>query len=138
MVEWPSPTNRKQLQRFLGFANFYRRFIRNYSKVAQPLTKLTSAKKPFVWSPVAETAFCKLKNLFASAPVLTHPDPAAQFVVEVDASDSGVGAVLSQRSSTDHKLHPCSHAASRQLRGTMTWGIGSCWRWYGRSVLLAG
>lgn len=49
--EWPSPSTRKQLQRFLGFANFYRRFIRDYSRVAAPLTQLTSPASPFTWSP---------------------------------------------------------------------------------------
>ena len=114
VAEWPTPTSRKQLQRFLGFANFYRRFIRDYSKVATPLTRLTSVKIPFGWSPAAEAAFSKLKFLFSSAPVLIHPDSTAQFVVEVDASDSGVGAVLSQRTASDQKLHPCAFF-SRQL-----------------------
>ena len=105
--EWPVPTTRKQLQRFLGFANFYRRFIRDYSRVAAPLTQLTSTRVPFGWSQAAQSAFLRLKK-FSSAPVLCHPDPAIQFVVEVDASNSGVGAVLSQRSALDNKLHPCS------------------------------
>ena len=114
VAEWPTPTSRKQLQRFLGFANFYRRFIRDYSRVATPLTQLTSVKIPFLWSPAAEAAFTKLKMLFSSAPVLIHPDPTSQFIVEVDASDSGVGAVLSQRSTSDQKQHPCAFF-SRQL-----------------------
>ena len=114
VAEWPTPTSRKQLQRFLGFANFYRRFIRDYSRVATPLTSLTSVKVPFLWSPAAEAAFTKLKILFSSAPVLVHPDPNSQFIVEVDASDSGVGAVLSQRSNSDQKQHPCAFF-SRQL-----------------------
>ena len=114
VADWPTPTSRKQLQRFLGFADFYRRFIWNYSRVATPLTQLTSVKVPFVWSPVAEAAFARLKVLFSSAPVLVHPDPALQFIVEVDASDSGVGAVLSQGSPADQKQHPCAFF-SRQL-----------------------
>ncbi|KAI3355168.1 hypothetical protein L3Q82_017876 [Scortum barcoo] len=97
VAEWPIPTNRKILQRFLGFANFYRRFIRNYSQEAAPLTALTSPSRPFVWSEEAEKAFNRLRTLFTTAPVLVQPDPAQQFVVEVDASDIGVGAVLSQR-----------------------------------------
>ena len=63
---------------------------------------------PFCWTPEAEQAFCKLKTLFTSAPILVHPDPSLQFIVEVDASDTGVGAVLSQRSSQDQKVHPCA------------------------------
>ena len=108
VTDWPTPTNRKQLQRFLGFANFYRRFIRNYSHIAAPLTALTSVKVSFGWTPEAAAAFGVLKRRFVSAPVLTQPDGKLQFVVEVDASDTGVGAVLSQRSAMDGKLHPCA------------------------------
>lgn len=100
VLEWPEPATRKQLQRFLRFANFYRQFIENYSRIAAPLSKLTSVKQDFIWSPVAQAAFEKLKSLLSSAPVLIHPDPELQFIVEVDASDSGVGAVLSK--------HPCT------------------------------
>lgn len=124
VVEWPQPENRKQLQRFLGFANFYRRFIRNYSSVATPLTKLTSSKLPFVWSPDAEQAFQTLKERFTSAPVLIHPNPALQFIVEVDASDTGVGAVLSQRSPSDQKLHPCAFFSRRLSPAEQNYTIG--------------
>ncbi len=108
VTSWPVPENRKQLQRFLGFANFYHRFIRNYSSMAAPLTALTSSKVPFQWSPPAAAAFQTLKDRFTSSPILQVPDSGRQFVVEVDASDVGVGAVLSQRSGTDQKLHPCA------------------------------
>lgn len=93
VVEWSRPTTLKQLQQFLGFANFYRRFIKNYSRMEAPLTRLISTSAQFIWT---ESAFIKLKELFASVPVLIQPDPSLQFIVEVDASDSGVGAVLSQ------------------------------------------
>lgn len=117
VADWPQPSTRKELQRFLGFANFYRRFIRNYSAVAAPLTALTSPQVPFQWTSVAARAFGELKTRFTSAPILVFPDPARQFVVEVDASDTGVGAVLSQRSSTDQKVHPCAFF-SRKLSAT--------------------
>ncbi|KAL0186755.1 hypothetical protein M9458_018425, partial [Cirrhinus mrigala] len=71
------------LQRFLGFANFYRRFIRNFSQLAAPLTALTSPRTTFRWSDSAEAAFAKLKSRFVSAPILETPDPSRQFVVEV-------------------------------------------------------
>ena len=67
VTDWPRPSTRKELQRFLGFANFYRRFIRNYSLVAAPLTALTSQNIPFRWSSVAEGAFGELKSRFTSA-----------------------------------------------------------------------
>ncbi|KAF7640779.1 hypothetical protein LDENG_00014940, partial [Lucifuga dentata] len=94
VTDWPTPTSRKELQRFLGFANFYRRFIRNYSSIAAPLNLLTS--------------FQELKQRFTTAPILIQPDSSRQFIVEVDASNLGVGAVLSQRCPEDNKIHPCA------------------------------
>ena len=125
VAEWPKPTTRKQLQRFLGFANFYRRFIRDYSRVAAPLTQLTSPAIPFTWTPEVDIAFDTLKQLFTSAPILTHSDPSLQFVVEVDASDSGVGAVLSQRSPKDHKLHPCAFFSRRLSPAERNYDVGN-------------
>ena len=110
--KWPSPISRKELQRFLGFANFYRRFIRYYSSVATPLTALTSNTSPFAWTSKAEATFLDLKTHFSSAPVLTLPDTGKQFVVEVDTSDTGVGALLSQRA-PDNKMHPCAFFSRR-------------------------
>lgn len=125
VTSWPVPENRKQLQRFLGFANFYRRFIRNYSSVAAPLTALTSSKVPFQWSPPAAAAFKILKDRFTSSPILLMPDSERQFVVEVDASDVGVGTVLSQRSGTDHKLHPCAFFSRRLSPAERNYDIGN-------------
>lgn len=67
-----------------------------------------STLKPFCWTQEAEAAFSHLKSLFTCAPILVHPDPNRQFVVEVNASDVGVDAVLSQRDPVDQKLHPCA------------------------------
>ncbi|KAF7689976.1 hypothetical protein C0J45_23673, partial [Silurus meridionalis] len=64
--------------------------------------------RPLTGTQRLERAFTKLKSLFTSAPVLALPDPTRQFVVEVDASDLGVGAILSQRGARDHGLHPCA------------------------------
>ncbi len=86
VVDWPTPDSHKALQRFLGFANFYRRFIHSFSQLAAPLTALTSTKTLFRWSSAAEAAFTKLKGCFVSAPILIAPDPSRQFVVEVDVS----------------------------------------------------
>lgn len=124
VAEWPIPTSVKQLQRFLGFANFYRRFIRNYSRIAAPLTQLTSPSSPFTWSEEAAQAFSQLKKLFTSAPVLFHPDSSRQFVVEVDASDVGVGAVLSQQSPDTHKLHPCAFFSKRLTPAERNYHVG--------------
>lgn len=125
VTAWPIPESRKQLQRFLGFANFYRRFIRGYSIVAAPLTALTSSRVPFCWTPAADAAFQTLKTRFTSAPILRMPDPERQFVVEVDAANVGVGAVLSQRSADDQKLHPCAFFSQRLSPAEMNYGIGN-------------
>ncbi|KAI4902921.1 hypothetical protein NFI96_007389 [Prochilodus magdalenae] len=102
--DWPPPSSLKEVQRFLGFANFFRRFVRNFSAVAAPLTALTR-KTPgrFRWTVEAQQAFEELTRCLTTAPVLQLPDPRAPFIVEVDASDVGVGAVLSQRSGIPNK-----------------------------------
>ncbi|XP_067220501.1 uncharacterized protein [Chanodichthys erythropterus] len=98
---WPTPTTIKELQRFLGFSNFYRRFIKNYSTIVSPLTNLLRHQpKSLSWSPQATNAFETLKKAFTTAPLLVHPNPDLPFVVEVDASTTGVGAVLSQQQGT--------------------------------------
>ncbi|KAI2644826.1 Transposon Tf2-8 polyprotein [Labeo rohita] len=98
VTEWPQPTTVKELQCFLGFANFYRRFIHNYSMVAAPLTSLLKGKpSKLAWTEMASQGFASLKERFTSAPILKHPDPNLPFIVEVDASDCGIGAVLSLR-----------------------------------------
>ncbi|KAL0190884.1 hypothetical protein M9458_013582, partial [Cirrhinus mrigala] len=101
------------LQRFLGFANFYRRFIRNFSQLAAPLTALTSTRTTF------RAASFLLPFL------LPAPDPTRQFVVEVDASEVGVGAVLSQRASSDDKMHPCAFFSHRLSTAECNYDIGN-------------
>lgn len=102
------PETRKQLQCFLGFANFYRCLIMDSSRIASPLLQFTSTTRTFKWTPDADSAFDKLKRLFSYTPILCHSDPKCKFILEVDASDTGVGAVLSQRSPSDNKVHPCA------------------------------
>ncbi|KAI2646678.1 Transposon Tf2-8 polyprotein [Labeo rohita] len=121
---WPLPSSLKQLQRFLGFANFYRRFIQGFSATAAPLTALTKPSHgAFHLTPEAIQAFKTLCHLFTTAPVLTHPNPDKPFVVEVDASDVGVGAVLSQRG-PDGKLHPCSFFSRKFNPTQQRYGVG--------------
>ena len=125
VTEWPCPKSIKELQRFLGFANFYKRFIRNFSAVAAPLTSLLKAAAwKLCWTAAASTAFAKLKALFTTAPVLRHPDPTRPFVVEVDASKSGVGAVLSQRQGQPAKLFPCAFFSKKLSPAERNYDIG--------------
>ena len=90
---------------FLGFANFYRKFIQDYSKLVLPLTQLTRKGQLFVWSEEADMAFKNLKKAFTSAPILAHVDPEKPFIIEADASDFALGSILSQQGN-DEKLHP--------------------------------
>ncbi|KAL0173798.1 hypothetical protein M9458_029766, partial [Cirrhinus mrigala] len=90
VLNWPRPTTLKELQRFLGFSNFYRHFIRNFSSVAAPLTAMVKrGASRLTWSQSALQAFDELRRRFTTAPVLHHPDPDSPFVVEVDASSTG-------------------------------------------------
>jgi len=106
ILDWPAPTTVKEVQSFLGLANFYRRFIKNFAKIAYPLNKLTRKNVPFVWSKDANDSFELLKRSFTSAPILIPADPNSQFFVETDASNFALGCILSQVSSKDNKLHP--------------------------------
>ncbi|KAK3510533.1 hypothetical protein QTP70_009172 [Hemibagrus guttatus] len=116
----------RELQRFLGFANFYRWFIRNYSSVAGPLTSLLRGKpKKLSWTDQTRTAFLQLKDRFTTAPILRHPDPELPFVVEVDASCSGIGAVLSQRHGEPGKLHSCAFHSRKLTAMERNYDVGN-------------
>ena len=95
---FPIPVTKKQVRGFLGLTGYYRRFIPDYASIAVPLTDLTkkSAPNQVRWSVECNKAFEKLKSLLCSAPVLQSPDFSQPFVLQTDASDFGVGAVLSQ------------------------------------------
>uniref|UniRef100_A0A8C1BTA6 Gypsy retrotransposon integrase-like protein 1 n=1 Tax=Cyprinus carpio carpio TaxID=630221 RepID=A0A8C1BTA6_CYPCA len=125
ITSWPQPSTIKELQCFLGFSNFYRRFIKNYSTITSPITNLLRNKpKSLSWTPAATEAFATLKQAFTTAPLLVHPDPELPFMLEVDASTTGVGAVLSQRQGSPPRLHPC--AFSRKLsRAEKNYDIGN-------------
>ena len=123
--EWPTPTHRKSLQRFLGFANFYRRFIQGYSSITAALTRLTSTKVRFCWDQKAKEAFQELWRRFTTAPILIHPDSEKQLIVEVDTSNVGVGAILSQLSAGDNKVHPCAFYSHRLSLAEQNFDIGN-------------
>lgn len=96
IVEFPAPKTVKQLRRFLGLAGWYRRFISNFAEVSSPLTELLKKKRTFDWTEEANMAFKTLKEKLSTAPVLTNPDYAKPFLIQCDASQHGVGAVIAQ------------------------------------------
>ena len=107
ILDWPQPKSVKEVQQFLGLANFYRRFILDFAKIVHPLTKLTRKGEIFEWVEVHEKSFSTLKVAFTTAPVLVIPDQGRPFIVETDASNFAVGAVLSQYDN-NNRLHPCA------------------------------
>ena len=106
VVEWPRPEDKRDVQSFLGFANFYRRFIEDFSKIARPLFDLTKKDVEFVWSEACEDAFVGLKRAITSAPVLVLANDRQPFRIKADSSDYATGGVLLQLSEEDDKYHP--------------------------------
>ncbi len=95
IVEWPVPAKKQQLQSFLGFTNFYRHFIKGYSKVIKPMMQLTG-NDPWKWGPVQQNTFEELKRLLAEEVVLAILTEEGKFCMEADTSEGAIGVVLSQ------------------------------------------
>ncbi|KAG8819677.1 hypothetical protein FRC17_010364 [Serendipita sp. 399] len=113
--EWPTPKNVRDIQSFLGFANFYRRFISDYSRITVPLTRLTRKDARWDWSQKCQDSFDSLKRAFTTAPILVHWKPGAQLIVETDASDYAVAGIISMVAD-DGEIHPIAFH-SRTLTG---------------------
>lgn len=103
--DWKEPRTLTELRSFLGFINFYQRFVKDFSKVARPLHNLEMKDVKFTWSEECQEAFDTLKTIVSTAPVLIHANPDRPYTLETDASDYVYGAILSQKY-TDGKLHP--------------------------------
>jgi hypothetical protein len=103
--EWPEPQKVKDIQSFLGFTNFYRRFIYNYSNIVILLTCLTQKSTAWSFDDKCCESFNRLKQAFTTTPVLTHWVPDKQIIIETDASDYALAAILSIVSD-DNEIHP--------------------------------
>ena len=113
--DWPTPQNVSDVRSFLGLANYYRMFIRQFGKIATPLTNLTRKDVEFQWKDEEETAFNALKKRITDEPVLRMADPTKPFEVETDASDYALGGQLSQ-ADENGKMHPVAFF-SKKLNG---------------------
>jgi hypothetical protein len=114
VADWARPQNAKDVRSFLGFTGFYRYFIKDYSKIARPLIDLTKKNLRFDWTEKQQLAFERLKTLMCAKPVLRQPDYNKTFTLSTDASGYGVGAVLAQEGSPDHRtgkprMHPVAY-----------------------------
>lgn len=110
ILDWPVPKKLKDVQAFIGFCNFYQRFIKDFSNIAKPLTSLTKKDTDFEWTLERQNAFDNLKQQFTSAPMLVLPDPSKPMKLETDASDFAWGAVLTQLEE-DNKWHPVAYVS---------------------------
>ena len=105
ILDWAQPTSLRHIRSFLGFCNFYRRFIRDFSKLAKPLTSLTKKDTPFDWLSACQSVFDSLKKMVTKAPILAHYKQGVKTIVETDSSDYVSSGVLSQLGD-DGLLHP--------------------------------
>lgn len=125
VTSWPTPKSPHDVRMFLGLANFYRRFISGFSKVAAPLMRLLkkeSLARRFRWVEEAQSAFDLLRQAFTSAPILRHYDPSLPLVLEADASNYALGAVVSQRG-PDGILHPVVYHSRKFNKAELNYEI---------------
>jgi hypothetical protein len=119
VTDWPTPRNLKDMKGFLGFANFYCRFIEGFARIARPLNDLTKKDAPWSWGPLQQEAFTNLKARFTSSPVLVMWQPDLETRMEVDALAFATGGVILQKQTSDGLHHPIafrSESLSKQER----------------------
>lgn len=126
--EWPEPESHRDVQVFLGLANFYRRFIAGYSRIVSPLTSLLKGSQngvktgPFLYGPTQRTAFAALKQAFQDATILRHWDPRRPTRVETDASNFAISAILSQL--VDGQWRPIAYWSRKLTDAELRWATG--------------
>lgn len=118
LSEMPAPTTQHGVRRFLGFTNYYRRFVQDYAGIAQPLNELLKKDSKFNWGASQQEAFTLLKSAITKDSLLYHPDMKEPFIVNVSSSEKGIGAILSQKDE-EGEQHPILYA-SRTLRDAET------------------
>jgi hypothetical protein len=127
IVNFETPKNKKALQRFLGLANYDRMFIKNISEIAKPLYCLLSKENPYLWNEEAQKAFIAVKQKWEENLELNVPDLEKDFVLEVDASDIGIGAVLPQENKPIAFISRCLNKAERNNSITEKETLAALW-----------
>ena len=94
--DWPTPQDVTDVKKFLGLCSYYRRFVPDFATISKPLTQLTEKNSTFQWGETQQFSFDTLKNLLISAPIMSYPQSSSPFILDTDASSTGIGAVLSQ------------------------------------------
>ena len=102
--EWPTPETSKQVRSFIGLASYYRRFVKGFTDIARPLHKLCEKNNKFRWTEECQQVFDRLKEALTTTPILAYPKIGSKFIVDSDASDLTVGAVLSQEQDGEEKV----------------------------------
>lgn len=121
VTHFPRPTHLKNLRSFLGLCSYFRRFIRGFADLSEPLQRLLKKNVPFVWTQDQEQAFLSLKAALTTQPVLAHFDPSREVEIHTDASGYGVGAILIQ--TCDSKEHVVAYASRSLSKSEMNYGI---------------
>ena len=117
VTNWPIPKNVKQVRSFLGLCSYYRKFVKNFADIARPLHKLTEADRKFDWTESCQESFETLKKALTSAPILSYPTSDDMFILDTDASNEGMGSVLSQvQNGVERVICYFSKAFSKQER----------------------
>lgn len=114
------PSNQTEVRSFLGLASYYRRFVRGFAEIARPLHQLTENGKRFKWDEACQRAFVELKTHLILAPILAYPDPKKVFILDIDASDFGIGAVLSQDMEGLERVVACRALSKAERRYATT------------------
>ena len=124
---WPVPDCLKSVRQFLGFVGNYRRCISNFADMAEPLVSLTGKDVPFVWRPACSTALTGLRDALVRAPILSFPTEDGDYILDTDASNFGLGGVLSQiQDNVERVIAYCSRAYDRRSGNTVL-PRGKCW-----------
>jgi hypothetical protein len=125
--DWTPPTKLKEVRSFIGFANFYRRSIKDFSKICRPLHDLTKKDVPSVWGPTQQAAFEMLKAAFTSKPVLAIWSPTRPTRIEVDASEYATdGVILQKCNNLDSLWHPIAFRSTSFKEAERNYKIWNC------------